>query len=628
MRLFVCLFLFYSNCVGQSPIIISNIFQGEVIGLGFGHGGNGQPDTIKKTYPFDCTQCVGSINTTIVASELLSGDPLPSLNPVTIYINEIPVIFSNETRLGFPKYIAPQNAFYEHLTTSILPNTFNTIEFVIPPQPLNKAVSSFYLIMECKKTTSLLASYIVLVNNISSSGSISIPIGNQVETNPINNTYNVGFAHAGHTLNFLNGDAQIITFNGSTLGIIGGPDQISEEFFSSGTNGHFQYSEGLLLGLDDDNSDLSMDSTDALSNVQSLVLNPNSFYFESNPENAENITNFTQAIVLAYTSNCSSFPVSVSDNNPTICPNEPLQLEANGGIAYEWLPSTGLSCNTCFNPIFTGDSSQLYTVRIWSNDSCSVVRPVMVHVYPKPKFEQIILIPSVCGGATGTITVIGSNSTDEFALNSGAFQPSGIFSGLGAGNYTITLKDTNGCVLDSLVVIGDTLTVISQFTANPITGAVPLKVQITNQSTNSTNYEWFLNTIPQGNVFDYFTADSSGSYLVQLIAYQNNPSCADTSYITITAYDSLIVSIPNVFTPNHDGINDFFGITTTIPIEISYSIINRWGNVMLEGKLTSKKLVLTELWDGVDVSEGVYFYTISYFYKNKTTLLKGFLQLE
>ncbi len=80
------------------------------------------------------------------------------------------------------------------------------------------------------------------------------------------------------------------------------------------------------------------------------------------------------------------------------------------------------------------------------------------------------------------------------------------------------------------------------------------------------------------------------------------------------------IQIPNVFTPNGDGVNDFvpfpnFGNSTNKIV-----VVNRWGNLIYESN------GLNSTWDGKDTSgktctEGTYFYRIS------NTNISGFIQL-
>lgn len=55
--------------------------------------------------------------------------------------------------------------------------------------------------------------------------------------------------------------------------------------------------------------------------------------------------------------------------------------------------------------------------------------------------------PSAAGATNGSINASASGGTGPytFRIGTGAFQPSGSFTGLGAGSYTITARDANGC---------------------------------------------------------------------------------------------------------------------------------------------------------------------------------------
>ncbi len=72
------------------------------------------------------------------------------------------------------------------------------------------------------------------------------------------------------------------------------------------------------------------------------------------------------------------------------------------------------------------------------------------------------------------------------------------------------------------------------------------------------------------------------------------------------------VSLPNVFTPNNDGINDFLEIVYSEPNidlrKFQFTIVNRWGNIIYQSN--DKDLS----WDGKinnqHASEGIYYYVI------------------
>ena len=78
----------------------------------------------------------------------------------------------------------------------------------------------------------------------------------------------------------------------------------------------------------------------------------------------------------------------------------------------------------------------------------------------------------------------------------------------------------------------------------------------------------------------------------------------------------------NIFTPNSDGLNDFFEIPA-LPVDFcsaqfaSIKIFNRWGKEVYSSTSNTFK------WDGKGVNDGVYFYVIDY----QTTTYKGSVTL-
>ena len=118
------------------------------------------------------------------------------------------------------------------------------------------------------------------------------------------------------------------------------------------------------------------------------------------------------------------------------------------------------------------------------------------------------------------------------------------------------------------------------------------------------------------------TAKNSNGNFNALLKTDWNPS-NDNAYVLINT--SFPFKIPNVFTPNNDGENDLFFITSTGLEDYDLLILNRWGNVVFE---TSDP---KESWDGTingnPCSEGVYFYKLTA-KQNKTEIKKhGFLTL-
>jgi gliding motility-associated-like protein len=92
----------------------------------------------------------------------------------------------------------------------------------------------------------------------------------------------------------------------------------------------------------------------------------------------------------------------------------------------------------------------------------------------------------------------------------------------------------------------------------------------------------------------------------------NNLDCKDTVTHCLPAFNdtSSIIYVPNVFSPNADGINDVFKIYSR-NIELQqFVIFDRWGNNVFETKN------INQAWDGFRNGKkcdvGTYFYYIKY----------------
>jgi gliding motility-associated-like protein len=100
--------------------------------------------------------------------------------------------------------------------------------------------------------------------------------------------------------------------------------------------------------------------------------------------------------------------------------------------------------------------------------------------------------------------------------------------------------------------------------------------------------------------------------------------CSTTRSVTITVDEGIVIEAPNVFSPNGDGIHDFWDITniTTFPA-CELFVYNRWG---------SEVYTTTDYqnnWDGTNngnpLPDGTYYYIIkcnSAVFKGAVTILR------
>ena len=95
--------------------------------------------------------------------------------------------------------------------------------------------------------------------------------------------------------------------------------------------------------------------------------------------------------------------------------------------------------------------------------------------------------------------------------------------------------------------------------------------------------------------------------------------------VSVTPVDIASTTIPNVFTPNNDGVNDQWELNN-LPEKSDVKIYNRWG-VLVAGLETPLKAEGSYKWDGYTTSgikcvTGTYYYVIF-----NGSIKKGFIQL-
>lgn len=74
-------------------------------------------------------------------------------------------------------------------------------------------------------------------------------------------------------------------------------------------------------------------------------------------------------------------------NDTTTASGRPLQLQASGGISYEWIPATGLNDPFISNPVtvLTGTQIYTYTVRAYTPLGCESFDDINIQVYQAPE---------------------------------------------------------------------------------------------------------------------------------------------------------------------------------------------------------------------------------------------------
>jgi gliding motility-associated-like protein len=178
----------------------------------------------------------------------------------------------------------------------------------------------------------------------------------------------------------------------------------------------------------------------------------------------------------------------------------------------------------------------------------------------------------------------------------------------GINTYTVVGTDANGCINSDQVVVTAYPLPVANGSASPIYGNIPLEVTFGNSSILANSYVWdfadgnTVNTNTLGSVTNTFI--NPGIYNVLLVA--SNGICFDTWTIQIEVLPPMIVTPPNVFTPNGDNANDLYFVDVQYGEYFEAIILNRWGHQI------NTLNTINQGWngktdDGKDVEDGVYF---------------------
>lgn len=322
-------------------------------------------------------------------------------------------------------------------------------------------------------------------------------------------------------------------------------------------------------------------------------------------------------------------PVVSAGPNVSLCNGGNTQLSASGGVSYSWVPAQGLNNTTISNPLASPTATTTYTVYVTNSNGCSNSASVTVTIGSGFTLANAQASDQTCGSNDGTATAgtpNGGNSPYTYSWNNG--QTTSTATGLTAGNYTVVVTDAQGCTTSQTVTVGQVIGANANGTANPPTGIAPLTVNFGNGSTGYTNSIWdFGDGSPLSNSSNpshIYTAP--GTYTITLIVYNNNSLCADTITMTVIVESEVTIVVPNVITPNGDGVNDLFTITSKGVKQAEVLLFNRWGAEV------AKWDPLTTNWDGMKdgkmLSDGVYFYVVSATgFDDKTYEEKGYIQV-
>jgi gliding motility-associated-like protein len=300
----------------------------------------------------------------------------------------------------------------------------------------------------------------------------------------------------------------------------------------------------------------------------------------------------------------------------------------SGANTYAWSPSTALSSTTGTNVIANPLSTITYTVTGDLN-GCTSTAQVTVNVNQLPGINFTPVTASGCSPVTVSFTDLSSvappstitswlwNFGDNGSGNSNTStlqNPSHTYISSGSFTVRLTVTTNNGCTTTDSII--NLVTVypnpVASFHATPTVATLSeALIRFINTSQNYDSVQWdFGDNHTSIQISPTHTYTDTGTFSVMLITTTVH-GCSDTAYGDIIVKPDFSFYVPNVFTPNHDGVNEVFaGVGVNVKQSTMY-IYDRWGEIIFQSNS------LETPWDGTVTGsdkiaqEGVYVYLIN-----------------
>lgn len=327
------------------------------------------------------------------------------------------------------------------------------------------------------------------------------------------------------------------------------------------------------------------------------------------------------------TFNAQEVEARVATDEDSVCVPHPVKVfnESFNGDVFQWILPGGTVVNGDLDSIYIKDSGK-YSYQLIAKDTmCDVIDTTEFVIYG---FSDSIVADFKLDydSCSNDFTVVFSNVSKEgekyrwdFGDGEGSDEENPVHTYLKQGEYEVTLISQN-----TFCGTSDTAKASIDFVQRISTDEFIVKyepcrdgntVKLAAYGTYFQEYNWDMGDGVQleGRTVEH-QFENTGKYSVSLTL---KDTICDRYYQRDTVIEVFTGDytpwLPNIFTPNGDGLNDYFGIPQSAHPEffkdVDLKIYNRWGALLYHATTADKP------WDGTFedrmLAEGVYFYILN-----------------
>lgn len=303
-------------------------------------------------------------------------------------------------------------------------------------------------------------------------------------------------------------------------------------------------------------------------------------------------------------------PVITVSNNGPACYGDNLTLSATGGDSYQWTGPDGFSSSLA-SPVIQGITaagSGTYYVTVTS-PGCKTIGQTNVVVNPPPSVDAGNDV-SICAGTSTILHAVGGDSYRW--VPSRGLSDASIADPVASPSETTTYTvygSSDGCTATDAVTV--TVRKSPSASAGPDKKAIegqPVKLEGVVNDAPGLTYFWTPSDYLDDPSKLQPLANPPSDIVYTLHALSDNGCSESVDDVSVKVLKKPF--IPNTFSPNGDGNNDVWNISSIESYPLSdVKVFNRFGTIVFSE--TGYAMPWNGKFNGKDLPEGVYYYIIS-----------------